>query len=174
MSNSDSPPPVSLRFVAFADAVPHRTPVFVSPSWPDAGHAAWNFGVGSPTPIVVDAETLGSPRFLANPLVSSPRPRTPAGSTCLALTTCQLGPRFATRRRLLTTLCISGLNPAASTLAVYASPDGSPHLDARLASGCRLGSTGWDLLPIGFEHKVYEVFPTSPSSFPRLRLAQLV
>jgi len=36
----------------------------------------------------------------------------------------------------------SRLNHTALTLAVYASPDGSPHRDARLASGCWLGSTG--------------------------------
>ena len=40
------------------------------------------------------------------------------------------------------TLPLSGLNHTASALAVYASQGGSPHHHARLASGCRPGSTG--------------------------------
>lgn len=67
---------------------------------------------------------------------------------------------------------ISGLDPAASALAVYASPRRLPKRDARLASGCRLGSTGWDWLPTGFVRKVSEMLPTSSSPFPRLLLAQ--
>ena len=50
---------------------------------------------------------------------------------------------------------ISGLNHTASALAVYASPGGSPHQDARLASGC------WPALPdgIGYPQGSYERFP---------------
>jgi len=72
----------------------------------------------------------------------------------------------------LTIRKLSRLNLAALALAVYASPYRSPDQDARLASGCWLGSTGWDWLPIGFERKVSAMLPTSASPFPRLRLAQ--
>src|SRR5262249_29184395 len=56
--------------------------------------------------------------------------------------------------------------------AVYASPGGSPHQGARLASGCWPDSTGWALCPTGFLRKVSSMLPTSLSSFPRLTLAQ--
>jgi len=46
---------------------------------------------------------------------------------------------------------ISGLNHTAWALAVYASQDRSLHHHARLASGCRPGSTGRDWLPAGFQ-----------------------
>src|SRR5213592_1070464 len=67
------------------------------------------------------------------------------------------------RRRLTTNNSISRLDPAASARAVYASPRESPHADARLASGCRLGSTGWDWLPTEFDRKVSSDAPTSLS-----------
>src|ERR1700733_12477579 len=57
------------------------------------------------------------------------------------------------------------------THAVYASPGGSPHQDARLASGCWPNSTGWARRPTGFLRKVLSCF-LHLSSFPRLRLAQ--
>jgi hypothetical protein len=41
---------------------------------------------------------------------------------------------------------LSRLYHTASVLTVYASQGGSPHHHARLASGCRPGSTGWDSL----------------------------
>src|SRR5687768_5081802 len=58
------------------------------------------------------------------------------------------------------------------THAVYASPGGSPHQDARLASGCWPDSTGWAQQPTGFLRKVSSMLLTSLSSFPRLLLAQ--
>jgi hypothetical protein len=44
----------------------------------------------------------------------------------------------------------SGLNDTALALAVYALPDGSPHRDTRLASGCWPSSTGRAWLPARF------------------------
>src|SRR5262245_22778827 len=57
------------------------------------------------------------------------------------------------------------------THAVYASSGGSPHPDARLASGCWPDSTGWALCPTGFLRKVSSCF-LHLSPFPRLTLAQ--
>jgi len=44
-------------------------------------------------------------------------------------------------------LCLSTPNSMAFGLAVYASPGSLPHHDARLASGCWSGSTGWAFHP---------------------------
>jgi hypothetical protein len=60
---------------------------------------------------------------------------------------------------------ISGLHSTAWTLAVYASSGGLPHRDARLASGCWPGSTGWDWLPTRSLRKVLKV-PSLHSSPP--------
>ena len=46
---------------------------------------------------------------------------------------------------------VSRLNHTASVLAVYASQDRLPHHHARLASGCRPGSAGWDWRPTGLQ-----------------------
>src|SRR4051794_24825287 len=56
--------------------------------------------------------------------------------------------------------------------AVYASSGGSPHQDARLASGCWPNSSGWTQWPTGFLRKVSSMLLTSLSSLPRLLLAQ--
>ena len=60
---------------------------------------------------------------------------------------------------------LSRLNHTASALAVYASQDGSPHHHARLASGCRPGSTGRAFHPQGsderFQTHVMLVIPLS-------------
>jgi len=68
---------------------------------------------------------------------------------------------------------ISGLDSTAYVLAVYASPDGSPHQDARLASGCWPSSTGWDcLLPTGSLEKFPRVTSLPPfTSLPGARSA---
>jgi len=61
---------------------------------------------------------------------------------------------------------LSRLHPAALALAVYASPRRLPGQDARLASGCWLGVTGWDWLPTGFERKVSRDASYIRSPFP--------
>src|SRR5436189_5982315 len=53
-------------------------------------------------------------------------------------------------------------------LAVYASQDGLLHHHARLASGCRPCSTGWDCLPTGLQRKVSTTYIYIASSFPEL------
>src|SRR6185295_9048033 len=125
---------------------------------------------GRPTPLGCGPETFGSPRFLANPLVPMPRPWTPVRPTSLALARRRHGPRSNESRGLTTMVPISGLDPTALALAVYASPRRLPDQDARLASGCWLRSTGWDLLPTGFVRKVSEDAPyicfLLPQAFP--------
>ena len=88
-------------------------------------------------PVVREMETMGRPKFLGNPHVSMPCSLTPAGlQTHQAVTVRQHGPRThhdeGSSREV-----ISGLNGTASTLAVYASPRGSPQRtqDSLLAAG---------------------------------------
>lgn len=52
---------------------------------------------------------------------------------------------------------LSRLYGTALALAVYASPGGLPAQDARLASGCWPGCTGWDWLPTGFLRMVSKI-----------------
>jgi len=61
---------------------------------------------------------------------------------------------------------LSRLNRTALGLAVYASPRGSPHADAKLASGCWPSSTGRNWLPVGFQRKVSELLLTSHPPLP--------
>jgi hypothetical protein len=102
-----------------------------------------------------------SPRFLGNPRVRLPGSLTPAGPNPP-----RRGGGFDAAPAIRTARapaigCLSGLHRLAFALAVYASQGGSPHHHARLASGCRLGSTGWDWLPKGFQRKVSKMVPTS-------------
>jgi hypothetical protein len=71
------------------------------------------------------------------PLPCSP---TPAGERVRPLRHAHAAPALTTTKA--PALQLSRLNHTASALAVYASQDGSPHHHARLASGCRPGSTG--------------------------------
>ncbi|MFH1109168.1 MAG: hypothetical protein V1790_08250, partial [Planctomycetota bacterium] len=78
--------------------------------------------------------TIGPPTFLGNPLCLCPALRPRWDGTRQASTTRPRGPRMhhdegSSPERL------SGLHHTAWALAVYASPHGSPHHDARLASG---------------------------------------
>jgi hypothetical protein len=75
-------------------------------------------------------------------------------------------PPHPLRRRLAARTVISGLNRTASTLAVYASPIGSPAQDTRLASGCWPSSTRRDWLPAGLQRKVFKLLPASRPPFP--------
>jgi hypothetical protein len=88
------------------------------------------------------------------PMPCSP---TPAGPT----TPCPDGgpmlPPLCQRRRLRRVV-LSRLNRTAWALAVYASSGGLPAQDARLASGCWLGFTGWDWLPTESRRKVSELY----------------
>src|SRR5262249_8077690 len=94
-------------------------------------------------------------RFLANPIVPSPRPWTPAARSPEAMGASAVAPARATTR-VPPTGHLSSLNPAASGLAVYASPRRLHGQDARLASGRWLGVTGRDWLPSGSERTVSE------------------
>lgn len=108
----------------------------------------------------------GPPRFLENPLVPMPCSSTPAGPRASGKLRCLgVAPAMSTTKAP-TTKNLSGLNRTALGLAVYASSDGLPTSDARLASGCLPGSTGRDWLPAGFLRKVSEVLVTSLPPFP--------
>ena len=107
------------------------------------------------------AETNRPPRFLGNPKVTRAgllRPRRDRPPRPLRES--RRGPHLRTRQGLPRLRPISGLNGPARAHAVYASPGGSPHQDARLASGCWPDSTGWAqahwVPPKGFK-----LFPTS-------------
>ncbi len=107
---------------------------------PGVGHPVSPAGVSS-------AETTGSPKFLGNLDCPFARVLTDAGRTaCTRPVRCSSvapGPRSAKAP----TIGLSTLNSTAFGLAVYASPGSLPHHDARLASGCWSGSTGWAFHP---------------------------
>src|SRR5262249_54091925 len=68
MERSDSRPSLPSHFVAFARRLPPRAPVFVAPHKPDAGLGPGVIRVRPPPePVVIEAETVGRPKFLGNP-----------------------------------------------------------------------------------------------------------
>jgi hypothetical protein len=86
-------------------------------------------------------------------LAPVPRSPTPEGPSRQAVATCQYRRHSTPERRLLRRRLFSGFNPAARSLAVYASQPGSLQRHARLASRlvatlCRVG-----LSPTGFIHE---------------------
>jgi len=84
------------------------------------------------------ADLPGSWRTLRDGLPGS---WTPVGPTCQAIRHADAAPGGSTARA--PTRKLSRLDVQAFHLAVYASSGGSPHQDARLASGC------WPALPGG-------------------------
>ena len=163
---SDFLPPVPRHFVSFARRY-HRDACVRS--WePDADSEAWGLSGAVLPRTACGGSWQDLPRSWGTPIVPLPCSPTPAGSTtpgCRGVAT--RPPRYALRRRP-TSGYISGLNDTASALAVYASPDGSPRHDARLASGCQPGSAGRGWIPAGFHRKVselasYMAHPPSPS-----------
>jgi hypothetical protein len=116
----------------------------------------------------VTEETNRPPRFLGNPKVTAPTSETPAGPPSQASKREQARPPLARTAGAPTTRPISGLNGPARTHAVYASPDGSPHQDARLASGCWPDSTGWALGPLGSSERFLRCFLHRFPPFPGL------
>ena len=123
------------------------------------------FGFGTPKP-TRRMERNRPPRFLENPRGRSPWSTTPAGSMPLAVARHRRGPRTLERRRLPATADDFGAPYRAFVLAVYASQRSSQTHHARLASGCRLSTTGWDWLPTGFQRKVSTTHPTLPPPSP--------
>jgi hypothetical protein len=107
----------------------------------------------------------GSPRFLDSPNAATPCSSTPAGPDAPCLVGVPMLPPGCQHRRLPRVI-ISRLNSTALLLAVYASSWPLRNPDARLASGCWLGSTGWDWLPTGLLRKVSEVTRPPFPNFP--------
>ena len=133
-----------------------------------SGQGTFRVAIPLSTACSLSVETVGSPRFLGNPIVDMPCSSTPArrlapGPTarpcCLPCTQKTSAPA---------TIILSWLNHTACPLAVYASLGWLPHRNARLASGCWPSLAGWDWLPIGFLQKVsiiavsYSVYPPFP------------
>jgi len=165
MRRSDFLPSIPPRFVAFAWQY-HLVRLCSSlPLGPTPTKGPGAFGTGNPNARLKDgddgtSQVPGKP-FCVYALFSDPG-RTDASGRCDAPT----WPPHPLRRRLAATTLISGLNRTASTLAVYASPDGSPAPDARLASDCWPSSTRRDWLPAGFLRKVFKLLPASRPPFP--------
>jgi hypothetical protein len=117
-------------------------------------------------------ETTGSPKFLGNLHCPFARVLTDAGRTAhtrpLRCSNVAPGPPSAKAP----TIGLSTLNSTAFGLAVYASPGSLPHHDARLASGCWSGSTGWAFHPQDSDERFQDRILTSLSSSPKLCLAQ--
>jgi hypothetical protein len=126
---------------------------------------------GSPTPLLVDEKRLDIPGSWRTLVCLCPGLRPRQDRRTRPLRCADATP--ATGKAKAPAMCeISGLNPTASALAVYASPRRLPGQDARLASRCWPDFTERDWLPAGFVRKVSAMLPTSASSFPRLCLAQ--
>src|SRR3990172_2771876 len=169
---SDARSSVSIRFVVLRSSIPFTH----SPFAPDDGECRADGPGGSafraafPRAASSRRGTIGPPTFLGNPLCLCPALRPRRDGTRQAFTTRPRGPR-SDHDEGSTQGCLSGLNHTAWALAVYASPRGLPHHDARLASGYRPSSTGRAFtrrVPSkGFSY-------TIASSFPKLRGARSV
>jgi hypothetical protein len=161
-------PSLSPRFVVLRLAIPHRAPVFVAPTRPDAGLGPGVFGLATPSQVLPmwrrqdlsgSWETPCAYALFLDPGRTSP-PGRYGGSAW---------PPLRPTSRAPTMSQISRLDSRALALAVYASPPALPQHDAKLASGCWPGSPARDCLPAGSHRKVSELLPTSlpPSpSFP--------
>src|SRR5512132_3123187 len=95
----------------------------------------------------------GPPRFLGNPpmhaLLSDPGGTAATGQSGIALLVASVLPSAGSMASAPTRSSLSGLNPTAYMLAVYASPPGLPLFDARLASGWWPTLAGRDSNPLG-------------------------
>ena len=107
---------------------------------PGVGHPVAPAGISS-------METTGSPTFLGNPMCLCPALRPRRDRRVRPLRHADAAPALTTTKA--PTIPLSRLNHTASALAVYASQGGLPHHHARLASGCRPGSTGRAFHPQG-------------------------
>jgi hypothetical protein len=156
MGRSESPPSVSIRFVAFADRY-HRFARGLLPR-PGASHR----GPGSCRFRSPDPEWRWRRRGLPSSwgtlmvIVRALRPRQDqARSAGPSVTTPDTAPAYVHNEGSWR-LAFSGLDHTTFDLAVYASQGGSPHHHARLASGGWPGSARRDWLPAGFQRKVSE------------------
>ena len=120
------------RSDAVAGALPHRP-------------GLWCAGVPPALPAM---EPTSSPRFLGHPFRICPALRPRPGRRAKPVWHSGAAPADPTTKAPAF-IFLSRFNHTASAVAVYASPAGSPPPGARLASGCRLRSTGWDWLPTG-------------------------
>ncbi len=125
--------------------------------------------LGVPTPSCF-VKTTGSPRFLGSPFMNAPRSLTPAGPRRQASCGAPVLPSaFVTASA--PTAGLSGLNHAARSLPVYASPRRVTSLDATLGTGWWLPLPGRVMLPAGLLREVSAECHVIASSSPRLGLA---
>ena len=144
----------SVRSCASSDALPHRP-------------GLWYPGVPPALPSWRQRDLPGSWATRSTSALLSDPGRASVPSRCFR----HVGVAPALRTTKAPAIILSWLNNTASVVAVYASSPGSPPTNARLASGCRLRSTGWDWLPTGWLRQVSDAYFTS-SSPPRLGLAR--
>ena len=144
----------SVRSCASSDALPHRP-------------GLWYPGVPPALPSWKQRDLPGSWATRSTSALLSDPGRASVQSHCFR----HVGAAPALRTTKAPAIILSWLNDTASVVAVYASSPGSPPTNARLASGCRLRSTGWDWLPTGWLRQVSDAYFTS-SSPPRLGLAR--
>ena len=144
----------SVRSCASSDALPHRPGLCCA-------------GVPPALPSWKQRDLPGSWATRSTSALLSDPDRASVPSRCFW----HVGAAPALRTTKAPAIILSWLNDTASVVAAYASSPGSPPTNARLASGCRLRSTGWDWLPTEWLRQVSDAYFTS-SSPPRLGLAR--
>ena len=102
-------------------------------------------------------EGTGRPKFLGNPDVLMPCSSTPAGPAAPGHDGAPARPPQCQKRRLAAGSTLEAQSHGFGTGCLRFVVWVTPPLHARLASGCRPGSTGWDWLPTGFLRKVLMV-----------------
>ena len=110
----------------------------------------------------------GRPKFLGNPGVPTPCSSTPAGPDAPGHYGAPARPPRCPRRRLAAANALGAQSHGLDTGCLRFVGCVAPPLHARLASGCRPGSTGWDWLPTGLLRKVLKVCSYIFASLPKL------
>jgi hypothetical protein len=130
-------------------------------------------GVEDPVPGRTDTvEGAGRPKFLENPDVLMPCSSTPAGPDAPGHDGAPTRPPSCQNRRLAAGSNLEAQSHGFGTGCLRFVVWVTPPLHARLASGCRPGSTGWDWLPTGFLREVLKLYDYILASSPKLCLAQ--
>ena len=116
----------------------------------------------------------GLPRSWGTLIVPMPCSATPAGPITPGHSRCAGAAPVQTTTKAPAGLSLKAQSHTAWALAVYASQNGSLHHHARLASGCRPGSTGRACCPQGSGERFQSCLLHRSSSFPKLRGARSV
>ena len=155
MRRSDSLPPVSPRFVAFAWRY-HRGVLF-APSGRDDDRGLRGVVIPVPEP-ERSVETAGSLRFLGNPSVPMPCSRTPVGPRTPGHCGASTWPPLGSTTKAPAMREVSGLNHTALGLAVYASQWRSPDTTQDSLPAARPSLAGRDSF---YPQSCYERFLSS-------------